>query len=727
MNGTSIGKNTMNIISRISEELMLKSWQVEQTVLLIEDKATVPFIARYRKEQTGDLDETRIRDIQHKHKYYLELEERRQTILDSIRSQGKLTPELEQKIIDVNVKTELEDLYLPFRPKRTTRATKAKDAGLEPFSRRLFTLSDPDADIKEEANKYLNAEKQFESADKVIQGAMDILAEEIASNAGVRKFIRRFAREKGRLVSSVKKSRAGEKSKFEMYYDYSEPVISIPSHRLMAMFRGEKEKYLSLLLEIPREDMVSELQMRYVRHRSPARPFLLSMIEDCFDRLLFPSIETEIRKELRETAEKEAFHVFGKNLKELLLSPPAGHRPVLGVDPGFRSGCKLAALDASGQFLEYRAIYPHEPRKKEKEAEETLLEMVTKHHIELIAVGNGTASRETEVFIRSCLEKMEQKWRPDCLVVSEAGASVYSASEVAKREFPDFDVTVRGAVSIGRRLQDPLSELVKIDPKSIGVGQYQHDVNQAALKEHLEEVVEHCVNLVGVDVNLASPELLCRVSGLNRSLADKVFLHRRERGPFKSRSDLLKVASLGAKTFEQAAGFLRIPGAVNPLDNSAVHPERYKFVEKMSQNIGLSIKELIGNQTVLNTIDKKRFVSDSIGIPTITDILLELEKPGRDPRSKFRYAHFSDGIQTIEDLSSDMVLEGYVTNVTKFGAFVDIGVHQDGLVHISELADSFVKDPLDIVKVGQVVKVKVLSVDKDLKRIALSIRHAVKC
>ncbi|MBU4329145.1 MAG: RNA-binding transcriptional accessory protein [Acidobacteria bacterium] len=715
----------MNITSRISDELQLKLSQVEQTILLLNDKATVPFIARYRKEQTGDLDETHIREIRHLHKYYLELEERRQTVLESIRSQGKLTPDLEQKIRNVSVKTELEDLYLPYRPKRTTRASKAKAAGLEPFSRWLFTLSNPESNIMAEAEKYLNVEKEFDSTDKVIQGACDILAEDIASHANVRKLVRLFTREKGLFVSAVKKNHAGEKTKFEMYYDYSERIDSVPSHRLMAMLRGEKEKILTLTMEIPREDMVSDLQMRFVRHRSPARPYLLSMVEDCFDRLLFPSIETEIRKALKEDAEKEAFSVFGKNLKELLLSSPAGHRPVLGVDPGFRTGCKLTALDAIGNFLEYRAIFPNEPQNKKEEAAKILLDMVIQHGIELIAIGNGTASRETEVFVKSCLDGIESNIRPKCLVVSEAGASVYSASEAAKREFSDFDITVRGAVSIGRRLQDPLSELVKIDPKSIGVGQYQHDINQTDLKEHLEEVVEHCVNRVGVDVNIASPELLRYVSGMNKNLAEKVFQYRAKNGPFKSRSDLLQVPSFGAKTFEQAAGFLRIPGCFNPLDNSAVHPERYAFVEGMAGKLGLTVKNLIGNRSVLKSIDKSVFISDSIGLSTINDIIAELEKPGRDPRATFQYARFSDTVHTIDDLSPDMILEGYITNVTKFGAFVDIGIHQDGLVHISEMADIFVKDPLDIVKVGQVVRVKILSVEKELKRIGLSIRQAV--
>jgi uncharacterized protein len=508
-----------------------------------------------------------------------------------------------------------------------------------------------------------------------------------------------------------------------MYYDFWEKTDKIASHRTLAMLRGEREKVLSLKIEIPEAKALAYLELHFINHpQSAAAHILKDVVKDSFERLLLPATETEIRRELRDRAEQEAFRVFADNLRVLLLAPPAGHKPVLGIDPGFRTGCKVVALDLTGKFLEHRIIYPHEPQNKKADAERTILEMIEKHGIELIAVGNGTASRETDVFIRQTISKINEGRRPICVIVSEAGASVYSASKTAGEEFPDFDVTVRGAISIGRRLQDPLSELVKIDPKAIGVGQYQHDVNQADLKSALEDVVESCVNLVGANLNLSSVDLLKYVAGLNRTAASNIVSFREKNGAFASRKELKKVPGIGEKSFEQAAGFLRIPDAANPLDNSAVHPERYSLVEGMASDIKMPLEKIIGNVDLVRKIPKEKFISEDVGLPTIEDILCELEKPGRDPREKFQYAQFSEEIKEITDLESGMVLEGTVTNVTNFGAFVDIGVHQDGLVHISQIADCYVDDPQKFVKVGQIVKVKILKVDADLMRIALSLK-----
>jgi len=712
----------MDISRQIAIDIGVELWQAQNALTLFDEGATVPFIARYRKERTGGLDETTIRDMLHRYRYYTELDQRRAAILDSIREQGKLTAELEQNINATLNKTELEDLYLPFRPKRVTRGRKALDAGLEPLARWLAALEEPDADCLAKAREFIYADKGYATAQEALQGACDILAEELSDNADIRKRLRELAVREGFMVSTVRKEFAGVKTKFGMYYNYRERASAMPSHRVLAMLRGETEKVLSLRLELPREKAIAMLGAICIRHpRSAAAPHLAATVDDAFDRLLLPATETEIRTEIREKAEREAFRVFNDNLRALLLAPPAGRKPVLGVDPGFRTGCKVAAIDGTGKFLEYAAIFPHEPQEKTAEAEETLRTLIEKHSIELIAIGNGTASRETKRFVDGVLAKLGDK-RPICCIVNEAGASVYSASETAIKEFPGLDVTVRGAISIGRRLQDPLSELVKIDPKSIGVGQYQHDVNQAKLKASLDEVVESCVNLVGVDVNLASEELLQYVSGLSRSLAGRIVEHRNRNGAFASREALRSVKGMGAKTFEQAAGFLRIAGSANPLDNSAVHPERYGLVEEMAAALSATVAELIGNTELIQTIDRAKFVRGDVGLPTIDDIIRELEKPGRDPREEFRYAEFSDTIRDISDLTPGMKLEGTVTNVTNFGAFVDIGVHHDGLVHISELADRFVRDPREIVKTGQVVNVTVVSVDTDLKRISLSMK-----
>jgi len=715
----------VQIAERLGKEFNLGADQVAATLALFNEGATVPFIARYRKERTGGLDETKLRALDHRYAYFKELEARKETILASIREQGKLTPELEAHIAETADKTELEDLYLPYKPKRTTRASKAREAGLEPLARWLEGLTDPEADLNAEAVRHLNPEKGIETVEAALGGACDILAEEWSDDAEARKELRAMAFTDGILVSSVRKGYADKKTKYDMYHDYREKVSTLASHRILAMLRGEREKVLAVKLDLPQEKAVRSLVYRFVHHpRSAAAPRLVETVIDALGRLLAPALETEIRQVLTEKAEKEAFQVFGANLKDLLLAAPAGRKPVLGVDPGFRPGCKLAVADATGKLVEPAALVPTDPRNDTDGAKLTLLKMVAEHGIAFIAVGNGTAGRETVQFIRQALDELPEGRRPAVVVVNEAGASVYSASEAAVREFPRLDITLRGAVSIARRLQDPLAELVKIEPRSIGVGQYQHDVEQGGLKTALDEVVESCVNAVGVDLNLASEELLRHVSGLNKATAEAVVRRRNEKGPYAARAELLEVKGLGEKTFEQAAGFLRIPGAANPLDASAVHPERYGLVERMAQGLDTSIGGLIGNTALLRKVDPKAFVSEEAGLPTIVDILREMEKPGRDPRAAFRYAAFPEGVKDLKDLTAGMILEGVVSNVANFGAFIDIGVHQDGLVHVSELADKFVRDPRQAVKVGQVVKVKVLAVDQGLKRISLSIKQA---
>ncbi len=717
----------MDIAAQLVSEFKLKPSQVTNTLALFDEGATVPFISRYRKERTGCLNEVQVRELLHKYNYYKELDERRATILESIASQGKLTPALQKKIDETISKVELEDLYLPYKPKRVTRGKKAFNAGLEPLAQWLVTCESSDVDVEDEAAKYASdkaASLGFDTTEKIIAGACDILAEQLSDDAAVRKWLRDLAWRKGNIVSTAKKEFTEKKTKFSMYYNYSEPVKSVPSHRVLAMLRGEREEVLRLEIEFPKEPAIACLEKQLIRHKGCAAEELLKKTaEDSLTRLLTPATETEIRKEIRLRAEAEAFKVFGENLRTLLMSPPAGPKTTIGIDPGFRTGCKVVVLDKTGKLLENHTIYPTEPKKDIDGASLALLALAQKHNPELIAIGNGTASRETERFIKDhVLPAIPEEQRPVCLIVNESGASVYSASDVGARELPDQDVTVRGAVSIGRRLQDPLSELVKIEPKSIGVGQYQHDVNQNTLKTSLEEVVESCVNRVGVNLNLASEELLKYVSGLNRKTAHDIVVFRDNKGAFGSRKDLLKVRGLGPKVFEQAAGFLRIPDGSNPLDNSSVHPERYQFVKQMAKTLNTKVDKIIGNTALLGTIDKNQFVSEDIGLPTIEDILAELEKPGRDPREQFTYARFDETINDIADLKTGMKLEGTVTNVTNFGAFVDIGVHQDGLVHISQIADQFVGDPTKVVKVGQIVKVSVLEVDAELKRISLSMR-----
>jgi len=704
------------------EETGLKRFQVENCVELLRNGATVPFIARYRKEMTGELDEVRIYGLEERHRYFLELEERKLTVLKAIEEQGKLTPELRERIEATRQKTELEDVYLPFKPKRRTKATIARERGLEPLADLIAAQGMTTGSPEDAAQPFVNAELGVPAAAAALEGAGHILAERLSDDADARALARRLTREQGIIASRVAADRKGEVSKFEMYYDYQEPLAAVPSHRMLAMRRGEKEEVLYLSIIAPQEEILAGLRARLIRGESIFVPLLEGVVADAYKRLIAPSIEVELRLESKERADEEAIAVFARNLRNLLLAPPAGGRRVLGIDPGFRTGSKLAALDATGRFLEHVTIYPHTGESRVEQAKKELLRLVETHGIEMIAVGNGTAGREMELFARETLAGTGR--RIPVVSVSEAGASVYSASEIAREEFPDLDLTVRGAISIGRRLQDPLGELVKIDPKSIGVGQYQHDVNQSQLKKTLDDVVESCVNYVGVDLNTASWALLSYVSGIGPALARSIVAYRDENGTFRSRRELLKVPRLGAKAFEQAAGFLRLRDARHPLDNSAVHPERYGLVETMAADLGVELGQVIGDQALIGRIDPKRYVSAAVGLPTLKDILEELGKPGRDPRSRFRSARFRDDIREINDLREGMVLEGTVTNVTAFGAFVDIGVHQDGLVHISRLADRYVKNPHDVVTAGQVVRVRVLGCDAQRKRISLSMREA---
>jgi len=713
----------VEIAERLAAEFKLGNAQVARTLALLDEGATVPFIARYRKEQTGNMSEVRIREIIRRRKYFQELDERRAVLTAAYKEQDKLTPELEAQINETTDQNELQDFGLPFKPKKMIRAAKAREAGLETLARWLVDLDDPSADLNAEAAKYVDAEKEIETAEAALQGAGDILAEEWADDLETRKAHRELVRAEGVVVTSAREEFEGRKSKYEMYYLFRESVNLLPSHRALAVIRGDREKVLKIELVFPKKPALRNLVVRFVRHpKSAAAPRLVDVALDALDRLLAPAVETEILREIRDKAEAEAFKVFGDNLRDLLLAAPAGRKAVLGIDPGFRAGCKLAVVEATGKFLEYRTIFPNTPKNDVDGSKRALLEAICEHKIALVAVGSGTVGRETETFVRAALEELPQRSRPACVVVSETGASIYGASEAAAAEFPRLDVAVRRAISIARRLQDPLAELVKIDAKTIGVGQYQHDVDQPSLKRSLDEVVESCVNAVGVDLNLASEELLKYVSGLNKATAAAVVAHRREHGPFKTREELKAVKGVGEKTFEQAAGFLRIPDASNPLDGSAIHPERYAFVEEMAQKLGTTVAGLIENESLRATIDPHKFIAPGVGLPTIKDILKELEKPGRDPRAEFRCAAFSESAKTVADLAPDQVLEGVVSNIVDFGAFVDIGVRQDGLIHISEMGEKFISDPHKILKVGQLVKVRVLSVDRERKRIALSLK-----
>lgn len=706
----------------ITEETGLKSGQVTNTINLLQEGATVPFIARYRKEQTGELDEVQIRTIEERLAYFTELEARRQTILASISEQGKLTPELQARIEATRQKTELEDLYLPYKPKRRTKATIAKERGLEPLADLMAAQQLTGGNALDAAAPFVDPEKEVPTPEAALEGTGHILAERLADDADCRAMVRRLTWEQGVMATKVASDKKEQVTKFEMYYDYQEPLKEIPSHRMLAMRRGEKEEVLRLSLQAPQAEIMAGLKHRLIKGESVFKPWLETVAEDAYKRLIATSIEVELRLQSKDLADEAAIAVFAKNLKNLLLAPPAGGRRVLGIDPGLRTGSKLAAVDQTGRFLEHVTIYPHTGAGRVEQARADLLRLVEAHGIEMIAIGNGTAGREMELFTKETLAKAGRHL--PVVMVSEAGASIYSASEIAREEFPELDLTVRGAISIARRLQDPLAELVKVDPKSIGVGQYQHDVNQTMLKKSLDEVVESGVNYVGVDLNTASWALLSYVAGVGPALGKAIARHRDENGPFSSRKGLMKVPRFGAKAFEQAAGFLRIRGGKHPLDNSAVHPERYPLVEQMAADLKVSLEELTQTPALAEKIDLKKYVSEGVGLPTLRDILEELKKPGRDPRQQFQTADFRDDIREISDLQEGMILQGVVTNVTAFGAFVDIGVHQDGLVHVSHLANRFIKDPNDAVQVGQVVKVKVLSADPQRKRIALSIKEA---
>jgi uncharacterized protein len=713
------------LFAQIAQELSLSFSSVSSVISLMNDGNTVPFIARYRKEATGNLDEVQIRQIQERYEYLKELEERRQSILASIESQGKLTEDLRKQILECNVKTTLEDLYLPYKPKRRTKAMIAREKGLEPLAELILSqILDQTPEVAAQA--YINTEKGVESVEEALQGARDIAAEKIAENLTVRGFVRTAFAEEGIIVSKARKDKVSGPTKFEQYYDFRERVKTIPSHRYLAIRRGEKEEILDFSIEIEEGPVLQQIgQIMGLKRQSPFANQLTKALEDAYKRLLYPSVETDVRLDLKWASDRAAVEVFANNLHHLLMSPPLGGKNVIGIDPGLRTGCKCAAVDQTGKFLDTITIYPSQGEKSSQQASKDLLKFILRFRPFAIAVGNGTAGRETELFVRQIIKENDLK-EILVLAVNEAGASVYSASDVAREEFPDLDLTIRGAISIARRLQDPLAELVKIDPKSIGVGQYQHDVHQPLLQEQLHQVVESCVNNVGVDLNTASASLLAYVSGIGPSLANKIVKYRDEKGAFINRKQLKGVSGFGAKTFEQAAGFLRIIQGDNPLDASAVHPERYDLVEQMAKDLGVSLNQLVNNQEKIAQIKTKQYVNDSIGELTLNDIIHELQKPGRDPRAGFEPPCFRDDVMSMQDLKPGMKLEGIVTNVTAFGAFVDVGVHQDGLIHLSELSDRFIKHPNDVVSAGDKIKVEVLQVDAERKRISLTARVGQK-
>lgn len=713
----------MDLIARLAKEFSVKPWQVENTVKLIDDGNTIPFIARYRKELTGELSDTVLRDLNERLMYLRNLESRKEEVIRIIDEQGKLTEELRAAIQNANILQEVEDLYRPYKPKKRTRATIAKEKGLEPLADIIWRQERDSRTLEEIAADFINPELQVETAADAIAGALDIIAEMISDDADFRKEIRSLTFKNATLMS---KGTTEEKSEYQMYYDYSEPVFKIALHRVLAINRGEKEKFLSVKLDAPVDRILTYLNNKVVIENSPYRQELENTVKDAYTRLIAPSIEREIRGELTEKAEEQAIKVFGANLKNLLLQPPIKGKTVMGFDPAYRTGCKIAVVDDTGKLLETVTVYPTPPQSNVEEAKKTLKAMIEKYNVEVISLGNGTASRESEKICAEIIKEMGKKLH--YIIVNEAGASVYSASELASKEYPDINVSLRGAISIARRLQDPLAELVKIDPKSIGVGQYQHDVTQKKLSEALTGVVEDCVNSVGVDLNTASPSLLQYISGINSSIAKNVVAFREENGKFKSRKELLKVKKLGEKAFEQCAGFLRIPESGNILDNTSVHPESYEVAEKVLTKSGIALSDIrekgiaavageLRNANVAELAEEF-----NVGVPTLTDIIKELQKPGRDPRDEMPKPILMTDVLEIKDLKQGMILTGTVRNVIDFGAFVDIGVHQDGLVHISELADRFIRRPLDVVQVGDIVKVKVLDVDLDRNRISLSMK-----
>ena len=688
------------------------------TIELLDEGGTVPFIARYRKEATGNLDEVQIRAIEEKLAYFRELEERREVILRTIQDQGKLTEDLRARIEATLEKSELEDLYLPYKPKRRTKATIAREKGLEPLALYIWAQEPAGTSLREFAAGCISAEKGVATVEEALEGARHIIAEMISENADFRKALRQMMFTEGVVVSNKAEAAVDEQEKFKMYYEYREPAAKIPSHRMLAIRRGENENVLYFNIELDPERPLGYLKSRILRTPGDWTPQLELAVQDCHKRLLNLSIQSEVRLELKQRADLEAIKVFRENLENLLLAPPAGQVGVLAVDPGIRTGCKIAVVDETGKFLDHSVIYPHQPKNDFAGSARILKDLIAKYNVRAIAIGNGTASRETDAFVRDFL-KQQALDQIFSVMVNESGASIYSASDIARQEFPDLDLTVRGAISIARRLQDPLAELVKIDPKSIGVGQYQHDVDQNQLQKSLETVIESCVNRVGVDLNTASWALLRYVAGITERTAQKIVEFRNEKGKFRSRVQLTAVPGVGPKTFEQAAGFLRIRGGENPLDFTAVHPESYPVVEQIAKSLGVPVRDLIVQPELLGKVKRDGL---SAGVYTVNDILEELKKPGRDPREKFVAPRFADEVKEIADLKPGMTLEGVVTNVTKFGAFVDVGVHNDGLVHISELSNRYIQDPNEAVKVGQIVKVQVLNADTKTKRIALSIK-----
>jgi len=711
------------IIKQIASDISVSENKVSSTVDLLQSDNTVPFIARYRKEVTGSLDETQIYEIQKQLGYYSELEERKQTILKTIEAQGKLTDELKEEIETCLNKKDLEDIYLPYKPKRRTKADKAIEAGLKPLARLMIVEQNITSGLVEDyAAKYLNPEKGINTPEEACRGAENIISSWLSDNPDIRKMVRRITFRMGTVVTKVKEEYADKRTKFEMYYDHSEPVKSIPPHRVLAMNRGDREGVIAVSIKTLDEQVIDMICRRYIRNpESIFRPNMESAINDSFKNYIFPSIEKEIRHELTEKADEASTRVFADNLRELLLQPPAGDKVIMGIDPGFRTGSKIAVIDKTGKYLAHAVIYPIEPAKKWKESDKILRSLIENFGVEAIDIGNGTASREMDIYLREMTERLGLKIQR--VTVNESGASVYSASEIAREELPHLDVSIRGAVSIARRLQDPLAELVKIDPKSIGVGQYQHDVEQRLLSEALDNTVESVVNYVGADVNTASYSLLKYVAGIGPALAKNIVEYRDENGRFNVIHDLMSVPRLGAKAFEQAAGFLRISDGNNSLDNSAVHPESYGFVEQLCQSKSIGLEELIGNEELINSIVPEELVTEETGLPTIKDILEELKKPGRDPRREYKDSGFNPDVTEMEHLNEDMILNGVITNITHFGVFVDIGVHQDGLVHISEVANKFVRDPTDVCKVGDHVSVKVISIDMERKRIGLSMKQ----
>ena len=707
-------------IKNIASRLGVKEWQVENCAELFESGATIPFISRYRKERTGGLDDVSVAEVRHWTDVFAEMEKRKQSVLDTIEAAGGLTDDMRSRIESCTDARELEDLYLPFKPKRRTRATAAKEAGLEPLADKMYSVSvsDPSA----EAARYLN--DKVATVDEALAGARDIIAERLSETASVRETLRGIYKTRKVVTKATKKASAPEAQKYKGYFDYSEPVSRMAPHRVLAVLRAENEGYISLKIDADAEKCGNKMYYDFCQERRyPAKPLaeqIREAVDDAYKRLLEPSITTEVINEAKEKADRESVKVFGENLRQLLLAPPVGQKRVLAIDPGFRTGCKVVCLDEQGNLLHNETIYPHPPVSDKVKSIRAVSDMISKYHIEVIAIGNGTAGRETEAFVK----RIPMPQGVKVYAVSEDGASIYSASEVAREEFPDYDVTVRGAVSIGRRLMDPLAELVKIDPKSLGVGQYQHDVDQNLLKETLDNTVESCVNSVGVNLNTASPYLLSYVAGIGPALAVNIVEYRTEHGPYHSRRDLMNVKRLGDKAFEQCAGFLRIPGAENPLDNSAVHPECYHIVERMASDLGVTTKELVGNEKLCSTIVPEKYVEGDFGLPTVNDIIKELKKPGRDPRAEAREFEFSEDIHTIDDLSEGMELPGIVTNITAFGAFVDIGIKQNGLIHISQMGVRHLTDPSKVLKLHQQIKVEVIGVDTDRGRISLRLKNS---